>query len=194
MLFGHAWIGLFMAACGAPEPEDTTEPTDTSVSHTSTETTDDTADPVLVTGLAGTIDFQTMGEVGQVDIAKAFGLAHNGKFIAYLSNNEDATCEDAIEHATPSEEAKDPSGFLVPGSCDMFMSVDWDGAFGAENSSLAVAGYAITCPLGDGSFVYEADNNGDYDYFWSGRWSRAIPRSIACPSARLRRATSSRSS
>ena len=158
------------AETGAPVPvdtADTVEDTDTA----------DTGEPVptIPDGLVGTIDFHTFGEYAEVNILKAFGLAMDGKFIAYLSNNKDATCDDALQYVTPSDKPWDPSGLLTPGSCDMFMSLVWKDGFEAKNDALSVAGFSIFCPLGDGEFVYEKRDTGDTDYFWSGRWWQGHP-------------------
>ena len=165
---------LLLAACGDKDPDTGTSPTDTGDSATPTDTAD-TAEEGLPDGLVGTIDFHTFGELGEVDIKKAFGLAMDKKFIAYFSNNEDTTCEDVIEYVTPTDKAEDPSTFLVPGHCDMFMSLEWDGGFDAKDDLLYVAGYSIFCPLSDGKFVYEKRDKDDYDFYWSGLWWQGHP-------------------
>ena len=116
-------LTLLLAACGAPDadPAPSQSDTDSPVDTVDTADTADTADTVLTDGLKGTIDFHTFGELGVVDIQKAFGLAIDKKF--------------------------------------MF-----------------VAGYALSCPLGDGAFVYEKRDKGDYDFYWTGRWWQGHPQ------------------
>ena len=137
--------------------------------------TADSAAPTIPDGLMGSIDFHSFGEIATIDIKKAFGLALDKKFIAYFSSNDAATCEDVIEYVTPTDKAEDPSALLVPGHCDMFMSLEWSDGFEHADDVLYVAGYSIFCPLGDGEFTYEKRDEGDYDYYWSGRWWQGHP-------------------
>lgn len=171
-------LTLLLAACGAPDadPAPSQSDTDSPVDTVDTADTADTADTVLTDGLKGTIDFHTFGELGVVDIQKAFGLAVDKKFIAYFSNNPEVTCEDVVSYLTPSDTAEDPSDFLTPGHCDMFMSLEWLDGFEHQDELLFVAGYALSCPLGDGAFVYEKRDKGDYDFYWTGRWWQGHPQ------------------
>ncbi len=167
-----------LTACGDKDTDTAPPPTDTGDSATATDTADtaDTAEEGLPDGMVGQIDFHTFGELGEVDIKKAFGLAQDKKFIAYFSNNEDATCADIVYYLTPTDKAEDPSALLVPGHCDMFMSLEWIDGYDHKDELLYVAGFSISCPLGDGKFIYEKRDKGDYDYYWSGRWWQGHPQ------------------
>ena len=170
---------LLLIACGDKEEVDTSlaAPADTADSAVPQDTAE-TGEPAptIPDGMVGTIDFHTFGELGEVDIVKAFGLAQDNKFIAYFSNNKDATCSDVIDYVTPSDKAEDPTDFLTPGHCDMFMSLEWKGGYDHKDEALYVAGFSIFCPLGDGAFVYEKRDKNDADYYWSGRWWQGHPQ------------------
>lgn len=173
---GAAILVLAFFACDDKTP-DTAPPQDTVDSAPPADTADtaEPAPPSIPDGLIGSIDFHSFGEIATVDIKKAFGLAQDKKFIAYFSSNEAATCADVIQYVTPTDEAEDPSALLVPGHCDMFMSLEWSGGFEHADDLLSVAGYSIFCPLGDGEFTFEKRDKGDYDYYWSGRWWQGHP-------------------
>ncbi|MFT5683426.1 MAG: hypothetical protein ACI8RZ_004357 [Myxococcota bacterium] len=169
---------LLLGACGDKDPDTGASSTDTGDSGVPLDTSDtgDTGEGGLPDGMVGTIDFHTFGELGEVNIQKAFGLAQDKKFIAYFSNNPKATCDDVVTYLTPTDKAEDPSDFLTPGHCDMFMSLEWADGFEHEDELLYVAGFAISCPLADGKFVYEKRDKGDYDFYWTGLWWQGHPQ------------------
>ncbi len=149
--------------------EDTSPPVDTSPPE-------DTGPAPLQPGLQGSMLIKEIGLTGTVDIQKAYALAQDGHFIAYLSNNPDASCERIVRYLLPTDTPEDPSDLLVAGTCDMFMSLpNWDDGFEAEDDRLALAGFSMSCPLGEGEFVLEERDKNDIDYYWSGRWWQGHP-------------------
>ncbi|MFT5679300.1 MAG: hypothetical protein ACI8RZ_000204 [Myxococcota bacterium] len=127
-------------------------------------------------GLAGTISLPDIDGEGTVAIQSAYGLAQDGQFIAYLSSVPDVGCEEMVTYLTPGSNTDDPSGIFSGDHCNLFMSLpDWSDGFSATDDPVALAGFSITCTLGDGAFVYEERDSGDEDYYWSGQHWQGHP-------------------
>lgn len=115
------------------------------------------------------------GVSADVEIYKAFAMDAGSGFVAYLSNNPDATCDSVTEYLR-AEAPHDPSGFLVGGTCDVAIRIDtWDGGKTATDDPVAAAGFAINCYFGSDGWELETRDNDDRDYYWQGREWQGSP-------------------
>ena len=128
--------------------------------------------------LTGDIALDDIDEQGEIAVLSAYGLAQDGKLIAYLSSAPDVSCADMVAHLTPGDNTDDPTTVFDDNHCNLFMSLpDWDDGFAATDDPLALAGFSITCPLGEGEFVFEERDTGDTDFYWSGPYWQGHPQS-----------------
>jgi len=129
-------------------------------------------------GLSGPISLSGLGGEGAVAIQSAYGLAQDGHLIAYLSSAPDVSCAEMVTHLTPGDNTDDPSGLFRGDHCNIFMSLPgWSDGFAATDDPVALAGFSITCTLGEGAFVFEERDSGDEDYYWSGDYWQGYPDS-----------------
>lgn len=129
-------------------------------------------------GLSGSLSLSDLSGEGAIAIQSAYGLAQDGQLIAYLSSTPDVGCEEMVTHLTPGDNTDDPSGLFTDDHCNIFMSLpDWSDGFSATDDPVALAGFSITCTLGDGAFVFEERDTGDEDYYWSDDYWQGHPDS-----------------
>jgi hypothetical protein len=139
---------------------------------------DDSAvpDPLV----SGTVQPEGASESGEVAFHRGFAFDQGGRVIAYISSNPAASCDRVVEYLRPHEEPYDPSGLLTGGTCDLYFAMDgYSGDLSADDDPMAVAGWALNCAMGEGSFVLETRDSGDRDYYWSGRWWQGRPTSYS---------------
>jgi len=127
--------------------------------------------------ITGAIAPDGEGISADVEIYKAFAMHAGSGFVAYLSNNPDATCESVTEYLR-ADAPYDPSGFLVGGTCDVAIRIDtWEEGAGkaATDDPIAAAGFAINCYFGSDGWELETRDNDDRDYYWQGREWQGSP-------------------
>ena len=131
--------------------------------------------------LTGTItpDNQIEGEEISGDFLgyKAFGFDDQGTLIAYISSNQNSTCDEIAKYINVEGNSADIVNVFSPKKCNMFIKVtNFEGSIDASDDPFTVAGSSIICPMGDGDFEYENLGNGNgNDYVWSGREWHGIP-------------------
>lgn len=133
-------------------------------------------DPYIV----GQIQPDVGDDAGNIRFHKAFGFNQGEVFIAYISSNPDATCENVAQYLRVGSGAYDPSEMFRPDTCNMFIKVsqDYDGgidysrAEGDPSIDLVGAGTSIECALGAGDWELTTllEDDPDPDYYYSGRW------------------------
>jgi hypothetical protein len=172
------WLNLgalvLLAACNSYPPKDESE------------------DP----GITGKISLDERSGSSRFEVFKAFAYDTEasedaeGKFIAFLSSNSAATCEDASAYMSGDEEVE-KDRFMRGGRCVMTIIIEDpnrdDGDLASETGDLAsdsggevdvVANTLIECEIGNGAFkVREAPE--DDEYWWTGKWWTGAPVDFA---------------
>ena len=118
--------------------------------------------------LTGSITPDEASFSGDIGIAKAFAFDQGGKFLAYMSSDSAATCEGVYDYLGGQDKAYDPVDLFNDGFCNMFVFLGsgYDGGHSATDDNIAAAGSAISCPMGEGEWVYESRDGDDKDYYW----------------------------
>lgn len=139
--------------------------------------TEDTGDE-LIPQIVGSIQPDGAADAGNVRFYKAFAFDQGGAFLAYLSSSPKADCTTVGQYLRVGAEPYDPEAVFAPETCNMFIKIaeDYDGGIDYTRTARDVTidtvgtGTAIECALGAGSFELTALENGEDDYYYSGRW------------------------
>ena len=116
------------------------------------------------------------GLEGEVALYRGFGMNAGGVMLGYLSSNPDADCDMIYNYLLASDEPYDPTGTVLPGTCDLFLRFsNYSGEVGGTDDPVAAAGIVINCALGDGAFELQTRDGDDTDYYWTGTWWQGRP-------------------
>ena len=136
------------------------------------------ADPYIT----GQIQPDSGAHQGNVRFHKAFGFNQGEVFIAYISSNPDATCENVAQYLRVGGGAYDPSDMFRPETCNMFIKVsqDYEGGIdytrdeGDAAIDLIGAGTSIECAMGPGDWALTTllEDDPDPDYYYTGATSQ----------------------
>lgn len=123
---------------------------------------------------------------GEFAVYKAVAFDQGGRFLAYLSSDPEASCDNIVDYLYTDGDPYAPDDVINGGHCNMFLAIDgyedglnhtWDRSMeGGTGFDAIGAGTSIACAMGSGEFVYEQRDNDDEDYFWSGRWWQGSPK------------------
>ena len=126
----------------------------------------------------GTITIE--GMAGEVALYRGFGFDAGGTMLAYLSSNPAADCGMIYDYLLVQDTPYDPTGTVLPGTCDIFMRLSaYEGSAAGEDDPMAAAGLVINCALGDGAFELQTRDGQDTDYYWTGDWWQGRPTDFA---------------
>lgn len=166
------WLNLgalvLLAACNSYPPKDESE------------------DP----GITGKISMDERSGSSKFEVFRAFSYDTEGKFIAFLSSNSAATCEDASAYLS-GEETVNGGQFMRGGTCAMTIIIKPPYGFGGtdfyEGSDRAsdtggevgvAANTLIECEIGNGAFKIRQEPEDD-EYWWTGKWWTGAPVDFA---------------
>ena len=133
---------------------------------------DDDAGGVDIAGSFGIVDSTGAEEAtGTVEGQRGFGVSVSDVALVYISSSSDASCGDLSGYLDSVGEPYDPSSLFAADRCNLLMLIS-DG-YPAEGREFVDdpygATWSINCTLGEGEFVYEERDTGDWDYYWSER-------------------------
>jgi len=134
--------------------------------------------------IEGSIDLTDRDGTAVVRGVRAMGYNADGRMLAFISNNKDATCDKVAEVLGAGGATVDPSEVYEAGTCHMLIAVDdYDGSFehtyseGTGGYSLAWSS-AVGCAMGNGDFELVETVNGP-GYQWTGTWWVGVPTAYA---------------
>lgn len=187
--YGGSVIFLLMAACSPPRESEEVPcadgfgraadgncyPLEDSAADTAADTAILPSD--IDSGpLSGTIVAERAGETAIVVAAASWGYFADGKALIYVSPNPETTCLDVAEMVSGSNENWNPAAVNSAGACGVFAFGDYDGKTGtwkSQGDGIVV----LTCPMDDGTWVWEKRD--DAGYYYTGPYWQGSPISFA---------------
>lgn len=103
----------------------------------------------------GVIEANDHDRSGIAQTFKSFSFATNGKGVAFLSPNPNATCESVVEYLKEGGSV-DPVNVLAAGYCSMTFRFNYDASLGYDGKAYTPAEigtiFNVNCAMGDGQW------------------------------------------